>query len=69
MGNRHNYVSNYSSFFILSDYEMLLLSIFFRYEYIYGVHPFANADSKIMQILIKSYPVSFPDTPLMPHEF
>lgn len=32
-----------------------------RYEYIYGINPFSNQNSKIMQHLIKRYPVVFPD--------
>lgn len=31
------------------------------YEYAYGVHPFQNKNSRIMQVLIKRYPVTFPD--------
>lgn len=33
-----------------------------RYEYVYGINPFTNQNSKIMQTLIKRYPVVFPDT-------
>jgi hypothetical protein len=32
-----------------------------RYEHVFGMHPFANKDSKIMQALIKRYPVVFPE--------
>ena len=34
---------------------------FFRYEYTYGVNPYQNINPKIMLILIKRYPVVFPD--------
>ena len=34
---------------------------FCRYEYAYGVNPYQNNNPKIMLILIKRYPVVFPD--------
>jgi serine/threonine protein kinase len=33
----------------------------FSYEYVYGVHPYQNQNPKIMQVMIKRYPVIFPD--------
>lgn len=41
---------------------IFILKLDFRYEYMYGLHPFYNKDSKIMQLLIKKYPVVFPDS-------
>ena len=49
----------------------------YRYEYVFGIHPFQNQDVKIMQILMKRYPVVFPrqydngkdQGYNMPHEF
>lgn len=35
--------------------------IVYRYEYVYGINPFTNQNYKIMQMLIKRYPVVFPD--------
>ena len=39
------------------------------YEYMYGIHPFQNKQSKIMAILIKRYPVIFPASPVTSSEF
>ena len=35
---------------------------FCRYEYVYGINPFENQNYRIMQALIKRYPVAFPDS-------
>ncbi len=39
------------------------------YEYMYGMHPFQNKQSKIMAILIKRYPVIFPEAPSTSSDF
>eukprot|EP00347_Sterkiella_histriomuscorum_P002890 403366400 len=39
------------------------------YELMYGYHPFINKDNKIMQILIKRYPVVFPEGTEVSQEF
>ncbi len=35
--------------------------LIFSYEYVYGVNPYQNSKSKIMSVMIKRYPVIFPD--------
>ena len=50
-------------------YEILLTLNLFRYEHVYGFHPFMNKDFKIMQALIKRYPVVFPDVTCPAQEY
>ena len=33
----------------------------FRFEHVYGIHPYENVNMRIMSNLIKRYPVAFPE--------